>query len=166
MGILLAQAYGQHMLAPPQKLTVTGTFEVNLVISDVADLCAWQAKVAFDPSVLVVIDVVEGPFLQGEENSFATIFIVNTRIVDDIFIKNDLDDPLTIINDEGNSADNVFIACSLIGNSNGISGSGTLATVTFGVVGQGSRGVQLEDVLVLDSTVSEIPKDALALEQS
>ena len=166
MGILLAQAYGQHMLAPPPKLTITGTLEVNLVISEVADLCAWQARVVFDPSVLVVIDVVEGPFLQGKENSFATIFVANTHIVDDVFIKNDLGDPLTIINDERNSADNVFIACSLIGNSNGISGSGTLATVTFGVVGQGSRDLQLEDVLVLDSTVSEIPEDALALEQS
>ena len=166
MGILLAQAYGQHMIAPPQKLTITGTFEANLVISDATGLCAWQARVVFDPGVLVVIDVTEGSFLQGKENSFATIFVVNTQIVDDIFVQNDIDDPLTIINDEENGADNVFIACSLIGNSDGISGDGILATVTFGVIGQGSQGLHLEDVLLLDSALSEIPEDALALEQS
>ena len=154
------------MVAPPQKLTVTGTFEVNFAISDMTGLCAWQARVVFDPSVLVVIDVAEGQFLQGIENSFATIFVVNTKIVDYIFVQNDMDDPLTIINDEENGADNVFIACSLIGNSDGISGSGILATVTFGVIGQGSQSLQLEDVLLLDSALSEIPEDALTLEQS
>ena len=161
MGTLLAQAYGQYMFAP--KITITETFKVDIMIYDVTDLCAWQVRVVFDPNALIVTNVVEGPFLQGEENSVATIFIVNTHIVDGIFIKNDTNDPFTIINDE-NSENNVFLGCSLIGSSQGISGSGVLATVTFGVVGRGSRDLQLEDVLVLDENVSEIQGYTLALE--
>jgi hypothetical protein len=163
MGILLAQAYGQYMFAPPPKPTITETFKVDVVIYDVTDLCAWQAKVLFDPNALIVTSVVEGPFLQGEENSATTIFTVNTHIVDDIFVNNDANDPFTIINDEKTSVNSVFLCCCLIGNSCGVSGNGILATITFGVVGQGSRARALEDILVLDENMSEIQGYTLAL---
>ena len=166
MGILLAQAYGQYMFTPPPppKLTITETFEVDLIIYDVTDLSAWQARVVFDPNVLIVIDVVEGPFLQGEENSRTTVFIVNTHIIDDIFAKNDTDDLFTVINNDETNVNSVFLGCCLIGNSHGVSGNGTLATITFGVVGQGSQDLQLDDVIVLDESISEIHGYTLTLE--
>ena len=170
MGILLAQAYGQYMYAPPSlppssPLTpiITETFKVNIMIYDVTDLCAWQARVVFDPNALIVTNVVEGALLQGEENSRPTIFIVNAHIVEGIFT-NDVSDPFTIINDQETKTNSVFLGCCLIGNSCGADGNGVLATITFGVIGQGSRELQLEDALVLDGSVSEIQGYTLALE--
>jgi len=162
MGILLAQAYGQYMFAP--KIAISETFKVDIVIHNVVDLCAWQVRVVFDPNVLIVTNVVEGPLLQGEENLVATIFTVNAHIVDGIFIFNDTDDPFTIINDERTSVNNVFLCCCVIGNSCGVNGDGVLATITFGVIGQGSRDLQFENVLVLDENISEIQGCRLTLE--
>ena len=125
MGLLLAQAYGQYMFAPPQpKPTITKTFKVNVMIYDITGLCAWQARLIFDPNVLIVTDVAEGPFLQGEENSGTTIFIVNAYIVEGIFTKKDANNPFTIINDEGPSANSVLLGCCLLGDFT--EGSGTL----------------------------------------
>lgn len=160
MGVLLAQAYGQYMFAPPTppptpKPTITETFKVNIIIHDVTDLCAWQVKVVFDPNALIVTNVVEGPFLQGVDNPVTTVFVVRTHIVEGIF-EDYADGPFTIVSDEKTSVNSVLIGCCLLGDLPGVSGSGILATITFGVVGQGGHDLQLEDALLLDGNLSEI----------
>jgi len=155
MGILLAQAYGQFMSAPPPptpsptKPTVTETFTVNFVIYDAAGLCAWQARVVFDPKVLIVTNIVEGAFLkEGKGN---TLFVAATKIVEGIFSEETLSiaDPFTLIMNDEAYLNSILLGCTLIGETKGVTGGGVLATVTFGVIGEGSHELQIADVLAL-----------------
>ena len=169
MGILLAQAYGQYMFAPSPPLppplpTITETFEVNIMIYDVTDLWSWEARVVFDPNVLIVTNVVEGPFL--EENGGNALFMAATKIVKGIFSDGTLstDDPLTyIMNDEAYS-NSVLLGGTLTRGAQGVSGRGVLATVTFGVIEEGSRNLKIEDDLALDVNINKLEGYTLAPE--
>ncbi len=169
MGFLLAQAYARYMVAPtipiePTIPIVTETFEVNIVIYDVTDLSAWQARVVFDPNALIVTNVVEGSFL--EENGDNALFMAWTKIVEGIFTEDTLstNDPFTWIKSDEGYHNSVFLGGTLIGEANGVSGDGVLATVTFGVIGEGSRDLQTTDVLALGVDGTELHGYTLTLE--
>jgi len=169
IGFLLAQAYARYMVAPippteTPKLIVTETFDVNVVIHDVTNLCAWQARIVFDPKVMVVTNVVEGPFLQEGEGN--TLFVAVTRIVEGIFSQDTLNtnDPFTLITNDETNPDSVLLGCAFIGEAHGVSGRGVLATVTFGVIGEGSHGLEITDVLALGVDGAELKGCELTLE--
>lgn len=169
MGFLLAQAYARYMVAPtiptePTIPIVTEIFDVDVVVHDVAGLYAWQVKIVFDPEVIVVTNIVEGPFLEAGEGN--ALFVAATKIVEGIFSDETLstNDQFTLIMNDETYVNSVLLGGTLIGEANGVSGDGVLATVTFGVIGEGSRDLQTTDVLALGVDGTELHGYTLTLE--
>jgi adhesin HecA-like repeat protein len=103
------------------------TLDVN--ISDVTDLFAFQFDLSFAPSVLSANSIAEGPFLPSGGTTF--------------FL------PGTIDNTNGTIS---ATADSLIGAISGVSGSGSLAEFTFTAIAAGTTSIDLSNVTLLDSS--------------
>jgi len=171
IGFILAQAYARYMvppsiepIKPPTPPVVTGTFDVDIVVHNVANLFSWQVKIVFDPAALIVTNLVEGQFL--EKDGGTTLFVAATKITKCVFSEDTLNttDQFTLIMNDENSVDSVLVGGTLIGEALGVSGDGVLATVTFGVIGEGSHIPQITDVLALGVDGTELKGCALTLE--
>lgn len=122
------------VIEPATKNVVAGdTFSLDISISDVVDLYAFEFDLGFDPTVFGATSITEGAFLS---TAGATFFI-----------------PGAIDNAAGNIS---FTANTLIGALPGVSGDGVLATVLFSAVGAGTSPVNLFGVTLLDSSLSGI----------
>jgi adhesin HecA-like repeat protein len=106
---------------------------LDVVISDVVDLYAFQLDLAFNPIVLSVVGVGEGPFLPS---GGTTTFIAGT-----------------IDNDAGTIS---ALADSLIGLIPGVSGTGSLVELNFNALSLGTSVISLSNVLLLDSGLTPI----------
>jgi len=95
--------------SPPQPSYI-GTFKMDINISNTNDLFAWQALIHFYPSELVFIEAAEGDFLK-DKAPYGTHFV--------------------FANDTG-PGELLVYGCRLGMDVPGISGTGTLATITFG----------------------------------
>lgn len=113
--------------------TVGENFTVNVVASDVTDLYAFQFDLGFDPTILEVDSVNEGPFLAG---GGSTLFI-----------------PGTIDNVGGSVSNN---ADSLLTAISGVTGSGTLVTFDLTALAPGFSSLSAFNVILLDSSLSGI----------
>ncbi len=114
---------------------VTGQdFSLDVRVSDVTDLFAFQFDLAFDHNLLSVVSVEEGSFLPGGGFTF--------------FI------PGTIDNATGNVA---ATTSTLIGAVAGVDGAGPLAIINFHALGRGISPLSLSNVLLLDSSLGDIP---------
>jgi len=171
VGFLLAQAYARYMVAPPIEPieptttpVVTATFDVDIVVHNAANLYSWQVKIVFDPAALIVTNLVEGQFL--EKDGGTTLFVAATKITKCVFSEDTLNttDQFTLIMNDENSADSVLVGGTLIGEALGVSGDDVLATITFGVIGEGSHIPQITDVLALGVDGTELKGCALTLE--
>jgi hypothetical protein len=130
--LLVAQV--QAVVSPGSANVADGTtFDVPVDISQVSDLYAYQFDLSFDPSVLDLLSISEGPFLS---NVGSTFFL-----------------PGTIDNTAGTAT---FNADSLVGPISGASGSGELAVFNFEALSEGSTALTLSNVSLLDSTPSNI----------
>jgi hypothetical protein len=128
-------------------LTIGQQFSINITVSNVTDLYAWQfylyyqsavlnGSMAFDPSTLLydIPEVTEGPFLQTSNCPYPYFIISN-------------------FTDYYNATYGfMYVSCTRYGNVGGVDGSGTLATVNFTAVGSGNSVLHLDDVLLLNST--------------
>lgn len=135
-GLFQANAFADPILSiqPPSTSVVAGsTFAVDVNISNVTDLFAFQFDIGFDPSILSATSITEGSFLPGGGTTF--------------FI------PGTIDNIGGTISSN---ADTLIGAISGVSGSGTLAVLDFTALAAGTSPIDIANVTLLDSTLSSI----------
>lgn len=123
---LLAGTIAVQPSAP--TVTVGQTFTLSVDISGAADLYAYQFDLGFDPTVLQAISVTEGAFLG---TGGPTIFLPGT------------------IDNVGGSI--TFNADILNGAVSGVNGSGDLLDVTFQALAVGSSGVQIFNLIALDS---------------
>jgi len=98
---------------PPPVPQFIGKFRMDIKVYNTTDLFAWQVMIHFKPSELVLIEPVEGNFLKAQA-PYGTVFL----------FANDTDPSKLLVFD------------TLIGNFPtgvpGVSGTGTLATLTFG----------------------------------
>lgn len=119
----------------PSSTTVTvgETFSLDVDVSNMSDLYAYQFDLTFTPGVLSATNVSEGPFLASGGTTF--------------FL------PGTIDNVGGTIT---FNADTLIGAISGVSGSGTLAVFDFEALAAGPSPVTLANVLLFDSTGASI----------
>jgi hypothetical protein len=132
MSTLLASALpAATLLLVPSSTTVMAgdTLTVDVNITDVTDLYAYQFDVGFDPALLNASSVTAGPFLA---TGGTTLFLAG--LVD-------------------NSAGTVsFTAESLISLVPGVSGDGALAQISFLAVGPGLATMTPFGVILLDSS--------------
>lgn len=116
-------------LDPPSIVDPTllpgSSFMINVSVVDVAGLYAWGFSLGWNPYLLNVTGVIEGPFLRD----------VGTTLY-----------AYEVHQDEGY----LYINCTLTGQSSGASGGGTLAVITFLVEEGGESYIDLYDTLLID----------------
>src|SRR5262249_46484876 len=100
-------------------------------------LYAFQFDLGFNPAILSVISVTEGPFLPG---GGASLFI-----------------PGSVDNVGGTLS---FTADTLQGLTPGVTGSGTLAIITFRALAAGTSAITLLNTSLLDSNLNLLDSTA------
>ena len=116
------------------NIYVNFSCEIPVSISNASDVFAFQFDATFAPRILLLSAISEGNFLS---TAGSTIF-----------------SPGTIDNVAGIAAGT---ADALAGNVPGASGSGVLANLSFGTLRPGTSAVSLSNVILLDSTLTDIP---------
>jgi PKD repeat protein len=123
---------------------------LNIMVSDVTALRAWQAGMTFNPVVLQCIPANAPDNAQGD--------VTTTAFIEGDFLKNGGSTwwfPGTLSNDAGIIT---FHGCNLYGAATPVTGSGVLATVKFTVIGEGAFNIHLTDVtLIGQDAMTEIP---------
>jgi len=133
--LALAAAQAATVSIEPSSLTVGvgSAFDLNVDISGVSDLFAFQFDVVFNPEVLSATSVIEGAFLPS---GGTTAFV-----------------PGTIDNVGGEIS---VTADSLVGAVPGVSGDGVLATLHFAALATGTSDISLSNIILLDSNLGTI----------
>ena len=118
------------LVDPPTIMSnVGGSITVNVNIQGVVDLFSYELKLGFNPGILAVTSVTEGPFIITQTTSpMGTYFVTSTY------------------------SSFIYVACVTLGRYPGVSGSGTLVTMTFDVIEAGTVDLDLYDIILLDST--------------
>jgi general secretion pathway protein D len=121
-------------IEPPSLSVQLGkSFSLDVRISGVADLFAFQFDLAFNPLILSAGSITEGPFLP---TGGATAFVAGT-----------------ISNTMGAIT---ATADTLIGAIPGVNGSGVLASVDFQALNVGISPITLSSAILLDSDLNDI----------
>jgi len=116
--------------------SIDQNFSIDINIANVFNLYAWEFRLSWNPSLLDLDNIVQGSFLEGGGSTYFSY--------------------------KQNATVGYLVAdCTLLGMVPGVSGNGTLATITFHVENQGECTLDLYDVLLLDSFERLIPCDAL-----
>jgi hypothetical protein len=126
------------VVATPNAVVVGAPLTLNVLINGIADLYAYQFSLAYDPALLQLNSVNEGPFLV---NTSPTFF-----------------DGGSINNGAGTVS---FVFATLIGAVPGVTGGGTLASLQFTTVAAGVSALTFSDVLLLNSAQADITVTAL-----
>ena len=134
--LLLTFSTGPTVRTDVVRVGVHDTFTLYLNIESVTDLAGWQADIAFDPNMLEAIEVTQGDLL-GTAGT-------------DAFYQDG-----TIDNTIGKITDIFWARISEIG----ISGTGTLLSVTFRAKADGETKVTLENFELGSVTGDVIPAD-------
>ena len=122
-------------IEPPSLLVERGdSFSLDVRISGVTDLFAFQFDLAFDPLILSAGSINEGSFLPSQG---VTAFIAGT-----------------IDNTAGTIT---ATADTLIGAIPGVNGSGVLAFVDFEALSLGTSPITFSNEILLDSDLHEFP---------
>lgn len=131
-----AHAYAAPVLMAiptPNPVQVGSAVDLNVMISDIADLYAYQFTLTFDKTVLKATGVTEGAFLGTAGATFG-----DTGVID-------------------NAAGTIsFVYNTLLGAVPGAFGSGSLANITFQTIGAGSSSLAFSELLFLDSAGADI----------
>jgi len=152
VGTVSAAAPVIRVVPKDNTADVGETFSVNLTVSDITadeSLYGWECRITFNPAIVNALEAVEGPFLgsTGYDTTWLSPSISNTIGTIDM---GGLLTPAA----EWNGFP-----------PNGASGSGTLATITFKVVGQGATDLyfkeetdtELDSVIIAGGSQNESP---------
>ena len=134
----VAASAGTISIQPPATTLPLGSLlSLDVNVSGVSDLYAWQFDITFNPAVLSANNVTEGALF----SSIGVFF-----------------SPGTIDNTAGTIT---FIGDSLSGPGPGISADGTLVQILFNSVNPGSSNVDLSNIILLDSNLGDITVNAV-----
>ncbi|MEM2567031.1 MAG: hypothetical protein QXH20_00970 [Candidatus Bathyarchaeia archaeon] len=161
-GLKNRQSYG-FQLDP--SLEALENFIVDIYLLNVEDVCVWQTKIVYNPYILVVKEVEAGDFLSSN-----TVVVNSTRL----FYSNESLE--SYINSTALSEYALLVFATdlepgvlLIGGCRFdllcISGSGRVATITFGLLSDAVDNIEivLEGNLLLDIDLSETTKGSIAI---
>jgi len=128
---------------PPVVSASSGeNFTVGIKVADVKNLYTYQFRLSWEPSLLDVTSVTEGPFLNAE-GTYMTSFTAH---------KYNTPDPLGV-------SGYVYVACTLLGEpaTAAASGNGTLATIEFLAKEEGNTSLHLYYTMLVNSLIEEMP---------
>lgn len=127
-------AFAGMISVQPATSTISlgAPLSLDVTVSSISDLYAFQFDIEFDPAVLSAITVAEGGLFNSVGVFFSPGFIDNV----------------------GGTI--TFIGDSLSSVGPGINADGTLATILFNGIGSGSSTVDLANVTLLNSSLSDI----------
>ena len=121
------------VLVPASSPTIGSAFSIDVSVTGIADLYAFQFDLSFDPTLLSAVSVTEGDFLAS---GGTTVFI-----------------PGAIDNVGGTVNAN---ADALIGAITGVTGGGILAEFDFTALAAGTSPLSFANVILLNSSLSDI----------
>lgn len=121
-----------------KQLEIGQTLTINITITEANDLYVWQTGLTFNASILEALDFSEGPFLKTRGNT--------------LWVNATIDNIAGTIH---------YHASALAGNLPGVNGNGTLGTITFRVKTYGNSTLRLAEVIILNSTLSDLPKSLI-----
>jgi hypothetical protein len=136
----LGLAVGATISAVPavSSVGIGQSIAVSVMVDSVTDLYAYQFDIAFAPGTLEAQSVSEAGFLPA---GGPTIFL-------------------------GGAFDNlngyIFMTAASLEGAGGVSGSGTLAVLSFLAVGSGASDIEVRNVILLDSSLSGIRADVVS----
>lgn len=115
-------------------LTAGAQFNVSLNIGDATNVNLWSTDILYDNTILSAISAEEGDFLRSlNSTNFSFTIQQNYNATNGL----------------------IQINCTL--SSEGASGNGTLATITFQVLNLGQSGINMTNVLLLDPSSLPLP---------
>ncbi len=112
------------------------SFAVTVSIIDAVDLFSYEVKLGYNPNILSLASIVEGPFIKDQTTS-----------------------PLGTLWNVIYGSDHVYASAVTWGPYPGVNGNGVLFTVTFNVIDAGASNLHLYDSIFLDSTATDITHD-------
>lgn len=124
---------------PKTKLSLeaNGGNAINVIISDVEGLYAWQMEIIFDPTMAQIATVTEGSFMKSQAGKFGT-FLVSTEI--------------------DNEQGSINFAVTMLGEPlSGANGNGVLATITLVSGTYEESAFQISSLTLLESNGKSIP---------
>jgi hypothetical protein len=117
----------------PANLTIISSkdFTVELKTSSIADLKGYSVILSYDPALLSLKEVVEGPFLSSKGKTFFYKKVDDTK-------------------------GTILIDCALLGPKGSVSGEGTLATLSFTSLKAGSTSLTFKLTKTRDTYNKEV----------
>ncbi len=117
----------------PQQMTVGkgNNFVVQIDINTNKLVYAVQFELIFNPNVLYAVSANEGDFLKKEGNTYPVIKI-------------------------DNDAGKIEFVATILGQSEGFKGQGTLVSIEFRSVNKGSSSLQVKNIILRDSAARTI----------
>jgi hypothetical protein len=138
------------------NVDISQTFVVGISVLNVDDLGAWQAGLQVDPNILECVSFEKSGSSSDRQplyNGSDVAYIINEGLFpgspkETIWIEPKIDNAAGTIGPAG---------CCLGPGEDGVSGSGSLATITFRVKSLGSCTLEFIDVILLNAQGQEIP---------
>ncbi len=106
-------------------------FTVELKATSITNLKGYSVTLSYDPTLLSLQEVVEGPFLSSKNKTFFYKRVDNTK-------------------------GTILIDCAILGPSLSVSGEGTLATLSFTCLKAGSASIEFSLTKTRDTDNKEI----------
>jgi hypothetical protein len=113
------------------KEVVNQDFQVNITVSNVANLYGWQFKLGWNATILGLMNVTEGPFLKSIRQTIFSYKLNETNY-------------------------HIVVECSYMGNVPGANGNGVLATIRFHVNEARNCTLNLYDTELIDPSEKDI----------
>jgi hypothetical protein len=113
------------------KEGVNQDFQINVTVSNVANLYGWEFKLGWNATILDLANVTEGPFLKSIRQTVFSYYLNKTNY-------------------------HVVVDCSYMGDVLGANGNGVLATIRFHVNEAGNCTLNLYDAELLDPSGKDI----------
>ncbi|MGD0979213.1 MAG: CARDB domain-containing protein [Candidatus Bathyarchaeia archaeon] len=120
-------------------ISVNQNFTIDVDVSGVSDpygLYGWEFILTWNSSLLDAVNVTEGPFLKAGGGS--TFFASEVNVTDG----------------------SMKVDCTLTGDANGVTGDGTLASITFYVYNSGGCPLHLSEAILVNSQGQPIQTQA------
>lgn len=121
------------LVAPLSPVVQGSVVDLDLWIADAVDLYAYQFTLSFNASVLQAIGVTEGSFLAGGGTTFADLGTIDNSLGSIALVFNTLQSAIP-----------------------GVSGSGSLARISFNVANVGSSVMSFSDAIFLNSNLGDL----------